>query len=67
MLEARWDEIERKVWTIPAERMKAKREHKVPLSPQSLQILQRAKQLSDGSPYVFIGNSLGKPLSNRSS
>jgi integrase len=64
VLEARWSEIDGRVWTIPAERMKAKREHKVPLSPRCLQILRGAKELSDGGPYVFPGNSQGKPLSN---
>ena len=64
VLQARWDEIERQVWTIPAARMKAKREHRVPLSPRCLQILRRAKELSDGGPYIFPGTSQGKPLSN---
>jgi integrase len=64
VLQARWSEIEGRVWTIPVERMKAKREHKVPLSPRCLQILLQAKEVSDGSPYVFPGNSEGKPLSN---
>ena len=64
VLQARWSEIDGHIWTIPAERMKGKREHKVPLSPRCLQILRRAKELSDGGPYVFPGNSQGKPLSN---
>jgi integrase len=43
---ARWAEIDldAKLWTIPAERMKAKREHIVPLSPQALEILEVMNQ-----------------------
>jgi integrase len=64
VLEATWSEIKNEVWIIPADRMKGKREHRVPLSPRSLEILRRAKVLSDGSDYVFLGTSIGKPLSN---
>jgi integrase len=64
VLQARWTEVKDGVWTIPAERMKARREHRVPLSPRCLAILRRAKQLSDGGEYVFCGRSEGKPLSN---
>ena len=63
-LEAQWSELKNEVWTVPPERMKAKREHRVPLAPRCLQILRRAKELSDGSAHVFPGNSVGKPLSN---
>ncbi|HEY3433012.1 MAG TPA: integrase arm-type DNA-binding domain-containing protein [Rhodocyclaceae bacterium] len=52
------------IWTIPAERMKAKREHRVPLSQRCLEILNRAKELAGDSEYVFPGRSPGKPLSN---
>jgi integrase len=44
--------------------MKAGVEHRVPLSPRCVKILQRAKALSDGEPYVFPGRGKGKPLSN---
>lgn len=62
---ATWDEIdmERAVWTIPAERMKAKAEHRVPLSKAALALLKRAQQRREG-PYLFPGRSVGKPLSN---
>ena len=50
VLEARWSEIDGHIWTIPAERMKGKREHKVPFSPRCLQILWRAEELSNGGP-----------------
>ena len=51
----RWDEIDldAKLWTIPAERMKAKREHVVPLSPQALDILEIMKPISAHREHVF--------------
>ncbi len=65
-LNATWDEIdlETKTWTIPANRMKAGTEHRAPLSPRCVKILQRATAFSDGGPYVFPGRSKAKPLSN---
>ncbi|ELI6864914.1 tyrosine-type recombinase/integrase [Salmonella enterica] len=52
---ARWAEIdlEAKLWTIPAERMKAKREHVVPLSTQALDILEVMKPISAHREHVF--------------
>lgn len=52
---ARWAEIdlEAKLWTIPAERMKAKREHVVPLSSQALEILEVMKPISAHREHVF--------------
>ncbi|WP_404377091.1 integrase domain-containing protein [Klebsiella pneumoniae] len=52
---ARWAEInlEAKLWTIPAERMKAKREHIVPLSSQALEILEVMKPISAHREHVF--------------
>ncbi|MGQ5734985.1 integrase domain-containing protein [Serratia sp. IR-2025] len=52
---ARWTEIDlkAKLWTIPAERMKAKREHVVPLSPQALDILDVMKAISYHREYIF--------------
>lgn len=46
---ARWEEfdLDAKLWTIPAERMKAKREHVVPLFPQALQVLGFMKSISE--------------------
>ncbi|HAI3794589.1 TPA: tyrosine-type recombinase/integrase [Escherichia coli] len=51
----RWAEIdlEAKLWTIPAERMKAKREHIVPLSSQALNILEVMKPISAHREYIF--------------
>ena len=61
-----WNEIklEAAVWTIPAERMKAGREHRVPLCARALEILTQARQLGDGSGLVFRGTRPGKPLSD---
>lgn len=52
---ARWTEIDlnAKLWTIPAERMKAKREHIVPLSTQALEILEVMKPISAHREHVF--------------
>ena len=52
---ARWEQIDRDgaVWTIPAERMKAGREHRVPLSPRALEVLDSAAELFDGQGLVF--------------
>ena len=64
-LNAAWDEIdlEGKTWTIPAARMKAAVEHRVPLSARAVEILERAKAIGGGT-YVFPGRSPKKPLSN---
>lgn len=64
--EAHWDEIDLKamVWEVPAERMKMKRPHRVPLAPRAVEILQTAQQLGDGSGLVFPGTKQGRPLSD---
>ncbi len=51
----RWEEIDldAKLWTITAERMKGKREHVVPLSPQALDILEVMKPISAHREHVF--------------
>ncbi|HCJ5617390.1 TPA: tyrosine-type recombinase/integrase [Escherichia coli] len=52
---ARWAEIDldAKLWKIPAARMKAKREHIIPLSPQALEILEVMKPISANREHVF--------------
>ncbi|MDP5459906.1 integrase domain-containing protein [Alishewanella sp. SMS8] len=52
---ARWDEIDRSemLWCIPAERMKQKREHKVPLTDQTLALLDFMQPISGRSEYIF--------------
>ncbi len=66
VLGATWAEIdlEAKTWTLAGVRMKTGREHRVPLAPRAIKILQRANVRSDGGPYVFPGRSPKKPLSN---
>ena len=62
---ARWDEIDRpgRAWTIPATRMKSKREHRIPLCGRAMAILEAARVLADGrSPLVFPGQG-GAPIS----
>ena len=62
-----WTEIDRDegVWTIPAERTKGSREHRLPLSGRALEILEEARALGRGSPLVFQ-SVRGKPLGNTS-
>jgi integrase len=64
---ARWEEIDldKALWAIPPARMKASREHRVPLSSRCVEILRRAKNLRDGD-YVFPGLRAGNPLSHLS-
>jgi len=64
VLGARWGEfdLERAVWTIPAARMKAGREHRVPLSRRALKIVKAMHQVRDGD-FVFPGQKAAMPLS----
>jgi integrase len=60
---ATWDEIDftKKVWTVPAHRMKAGREHRIPLSPRVMEILEAVKPM--GNLFLFPGERGGE-LSN---
>lgn len=64
VLGARWDEVDlkAKVWTVPPERMKAGREHRVPLTPRGLEILETVGKVRTGA-YVFPGQRRDRPLS----
>lgn len=65
-LGAQWSEIDVKarVWTVPAARMKAGREHRVPLSDRALAIVSEMKALElRDNPFVFPGQRAGKGLS----
>ncbi len=60
----RWDEMDFDscLWSIPAERMKSKKPHSVPLSEQALEILEMMKPISSNSDYVFPSDrNLRKP------
>jgi integrase len=65
VLNAEWTEfdIDAGLWTIPAERMKARREHRVALSKRSLAIVNELAA-ARSSQFVFPGQKSGKPLSN---
>jgi integrase len=67
VLGARWEEIDfdRRTWTVPAERIKGRVEHIVPLSDAAIELLERARRdFDDGSGFVFPGARLRQPLSN---
>lgn len=65
VLGATWGEmdLQEKIWTIPASRMKAQRLHRVPLSARCLDILTEAQQFGSDC-FVFPGRSEDKALSN---
>jgi integrase len=61
---ARWEEIDldANVWTVPAKRMKAGKEHRVPLSPRAVEILQELSRAKSGA-FIFPGQRGTTPLS----
>jgi integrase len=61
---AKWSEIDldEAVWTVPADRMKAGKEHEVPLSKRALSVLKDLPREHGG--YVFMGAKAKSPLSN---
>jgi len=61
---AKWDEfdLDDKRWVIPSERMKAGKEHEIPLSDRAIELLNSVPRVS-GSEYVFPGTKLDKPMS----
>ena len=63
---ARWPEVDlaEKVWTVPAVRMKAGREHRVPLTDRAVAILEAVKKLRREGDIVFPGQSADGCLSN---
>lgn len=65
-LGATWNEIDmlKKVWTVPAVRMKAGREHRVPLSPRAMTILEQFAEFgSEPEDHIFPSTKRGRPLS----
>lgn len=66
LLGARWQEfaLERALWTVPAERMKKRTEHLVPLPSQAVEILRSLRAFTGQGEFVFPNrSSLGKPTS----
>jgi integrase len=62
---ARWEEFDGDVWTVPAERMKAGREHRVPLSPAALAVVTAMEPTRGlAGSFVFPGGKKDKPLSS---
>src|SRR5439155_3211901 len=55
-------DFQARMWTVPAERMKGKREHRVPLSSAAIKALERTK-IEDGE-FLFPGTKAGQGLSN---
>jgi len=64
---AMWSEIDEMnaVWTVPGNRMKSGRDHRVPLSPRAMQILAEMKQVQT-CDFIFPGTRRSRPLSNMS-
>jgi integrase len=62
---ARWDEVDfaERLWTVPTERMKAGREHRVPLSDVALAVLDELHKIRHGD-FIFPGGRAGQPISN---
>ena len=63
---ALWSEVDwqDRIWAIPAARMKAGKDHRVPLSKRCVEILKAAKAMGDGKGLVFRHPSTGKPYSD---
>lgn len=67
LIGARWDEIEldKRLWRIPAERMKMRSPHIVPLSKQTIAVIEAIKKLSGYSPLLFPSErGMGRSMSN---
>jgi integrase len=66
ILGMQWSEIDldNKIWTVPANRMKAGRVHRIPLSSRAVAILRRLEKMKAGE-FVFPGQARNKPLSNK--
>jgi integrase len=62
---ARWSEInlDERLWTIPAERMKSGKEHRVPLCERAVELLKQMQKIREGE-FVFPGGKARRPLSN---
>lgn len=65
VIEARWEEfnLTTAIWRIPAERMKAGKEHRIPLSPAAVTLLEHMQAIKQNE-FVFPGQRKNRPLSN---
>ena len=65
---AKWSELDltNNLWVIPAERMKKKREHTVPLTPQALELLERLRPISQHREHIFPADRNPKTHANES-
>jgi integrase len=66
VLRAEWTEIDfdKAIWTIPPARMKAGREHRVPLAKRPLTLLRTAREINGDSELIFPGRQVDVPMSN---
>ncbi len=66
LINATWSEIDLAgaMWIVPAERMKMKAQHVVPLSRKAVEALRELESIGGGSRYVFPGRNIDKPISN---
>lgn len=69
LIGAEWSEFrgldgDASTWEVPAERMKMKAPHVVPLAPQSVAILRELRAIGGGSRYILPGRNPDKPISN---
>jgi len=69
LIGATWDEFRdldgaAPTWEIPAERMKMKAAHVVPLAPQAVAILRELQGIGGGSRFILPGRNMDKPISN---
>jgi integrase len=66
VIAAQWSEFDlaAKLWTVPAERMKAGREHRVPLSDRVVELIAVLRAQGVQSAYVFPGAKIDRPISN---
>jgi integrase len=63
VLGAKWPEITDKLWIVSRERMKAGREHRVPLGERAIELLEQMQKIREGE-FVFPGGKARRPLSN---
>jgi len=65
VLGAKWDEVDfpERLWVVPGSRMKNGESHRVPLNDYVMDVLKRARLLSNESEFIFSNQNTGRPLS----